>query len=230
MNIPAIYQFLQSISIFQGVWLVGLAIGLAFLLLWVERARFVLPLWLGIPFLLSIVASWLLPPYIVINLAIVGIFSCMILYITARSVGGTADLPPLNLPVLFFQVLLAIFVVLILWGLAYQTEYLLLPSSAEVTWLVTSFFALGVFRFATTTRPLPLGMAIMLMVSAVGIWQIFELARPLAIATWAILVLLTTLVTSFLMQYQARQVKSDEDTRKAYDIASPHTTEHADAV
>ena len=205
MNIPAIYQNLQEFSFLQSGWLVGLSVLSAFALVWVERTRFALPLWLLLTCLLSIQVSLILPAYIALAVVVVGVFSSAMFYMTARGRGAqTAVWGAINWPVLFFQVLLAIFIVLVLWGLAYQTDWRFMGNSADVTFMVTSLFALGLFRFVTTTEPLALGMGILLIVTAVGSWQAHHLQRPLAIGVWAILVLLTTLLTSYLMQHNAR--------------------------
>ena len=205
MNIPTIYQSLQEISLLQGMSLIGCLVGVAFALLWVERTRFVLPFWLVLNLLLSVLANQFLPAYIALAIVVTAIFSGMMIYVTARGRQESAPATAVNWPVFLFQFLLAIFFVLMVWGIVYQANVVLLADSADVTFTVLSLILLGVFRFGTTTRPLALGMGILIIITAVGVWQIASLQRPLAIGVWSVLVLLTTLVTSYLMQTEVQQ-------------------------
>ena len=63
---------------------------------------------------------------------------------------------------------------------------------------------LGGFRFLTTQEPFLLGMGILLVMTAVGAWQIVALQRPLALAIWAVLVLLATLLANYLVHANDR--------------------------
>lgn len=216
MNVPAIYQSLQEFTLFQGMSLIGGLVALSFALLWVERTRFVLPLWIALNTLLSIFASQLLPPYIALAILVTAVFSTTMVYLTARSRAQTVTNSTINWPIFLFQFLLAIFFLLMVWGAVYQAGFTIIADNADTTFIVFSLGLMGIYRFVTTTRPLPLGMGILLIVTAVGVWQISTLQRPLAVGVWAALVMMTTLVISYLMQTE--QGDSSEQNRTTQSI------------
>ncbi len=206
MNVPAIYQSLQEFALFQDGRVIGFTLLCAFLLLWLDRARYLLPLWLGITTGFSIFVSLILPPYIALVVIVVGVFSTLMLYLMARNRRTHAPQARTMIAwaTLLFQILLVLFLLLISWGAVYQADLVWIGESADATFLVIGLFILGGFRFFTTQDPLLLGMGILLVITAVGTWQVETLQRPLALAIWSILVLLTVLLTNYLVQANDR--------------------------
>ncbi len=202
MNIPALFNTLAGISWLQGQWLALLTILTVLPLFWLRRSGGVIFL-----FLFQFIAYGLLlypffPPHIALTPWLTGLFAAAALGFTSRQLGPAANRLlafPLTPAELIWRGGLPILLAAAAWAAA-RWSPLQIAASTHITWVVLALIFLAAAQFFRRQPPLLLGITFALGLSGLALWQAVTLQSRLFIGFWLATILLTTLLTTYLMQ------------------------------
>jgi hypothetical protein len=195
MDIPALFLAIANSFLFSTT-LVPLWLILFLVLIQLsDKGIFLVPSLLAVFFLSGIAVSWVALPHIAFAVWAFGTFTTLILYISLRK------LPKRTLPKIFLQeqgyrILIGLALGIIAWLIGFFTAF---PGgSAAIATIVWALIALGGLRFATAKRSMEMGIGLLLVLAAPGIWLIAVNDSPVVPGIWAAGTILLALAIGWL--------------------------------
>ncbi len=182
MDIPAIFNALESTTIFSEqllpVWLVLCLVALQI----TDRGAVLMPGLLITFLLIGIAVSRVAMPHIAFGVWVFGLFVVLILYLSLRGLPHRVPVK-LMLQEYGYRLLIGLALGMMAALLGYFTQF---PSgSAVIASIVWPLLILGLLRFGIAKRGLEMGIGVLLVLAAVGVWLMSINDSPIILGLWS---------------------------------------------
>ena len=219
-NIPTIYEFLESLDFLRGFPAAYVVLITASLILIIRDWR-----WSLLALLIQYLVAGLLfvdvmAPHLAFMKVIIGIFICLILFITARQVNW-GRLPedvtdeeavllreerllrfgPYMLPTdTSFRIFLALAVALSVWALTQKAAFHLPGLPTHINLAVFALVGMGLVTLSLTSEPLKAGMGILTLITGFELFYSSVEQSLGGLVIFAVISLVITLAIAYLTQ------------------------------